>query len=149
MAEQWWGCPYPPYEIEPRLALLLDLALDSGKPPLSLLDGGLPPSWTVADLEILSQWKSLREVKCPGCGRPLTRHLHNPMLGREETADDYIPWSIECPAQQAVSAGQEMWRAENKPAIDSYHKGHGPDPSAGMFWISQGQGEQLPFPTDE
>ena len=86
----------------------------------------------------------MKETKCGGCGRPLSQHLHNSTLGREETPEDYIPYSIDCPAQQAIAAGQQMWKQENKYPLERYHKGDAADPSAGVFWISQGPGESLP-----
>jgi hypothetical protein len=98
------------------------------------------------DLEILSQWKYLKDSKCPGCGRPLAQHLHNSRLGREETVEDYTAWSMECPAQQAIAEGQNMWNAANKASIDSHNKGNGPDPRMGTFWLSQREGETLPQP---
>lgn len=137
---------YPPYEIGPRLALLLDLALESGRPPLRLLDEGSPDSWTELDLEVLSQWKYLKGVKCPGCGRPLAQHLYNSRLGREETPDDYMPYSLDCPALQSIATGQDMWKTANKSTIDSHNNGHGPDPTMGVHWIAQGPGEILPGP---
>lgn len=146
MAELWRRCLYPPHEIGPRLALLLDLALETGKPPPRLVDPDAPDSWSVVDLELLSQWKQIQNTKCPGCGRPISQHLHNPSLGREETPDDYIPHSLDCPAMQAIASGQEMWKAENKPAIDSHMNGKGADPGMGVYWLSQGHRERLPQP---
>lgn len=122
------------------------MALVSGTPPVRLLDGGAPDTWTELDLEILAQWKHLKEVKCSGCGRPLAEHLYNSRLGREETPDDYTAWSIDCPAQQAIAVGQDMWKKANQAALDSYHKGHGPDPGMGVMWLSQRDGERLPLP---
>ena len=126
--------------------MLLDLALESGRPPLRLLDEGYPDSWQEIDLEVVSQWSHLKEAKCAGCGRPLSQHLYNPRLGREETPDDYTAWSIDCPAQQAIAVGQDMWRTQNKAAIDSHSHGSGPDPAMGVLWLSQGDGETLPKP---
>lgn len=60
--------------------------------------------------------------------------------------EDYIPWSLECPAQQAVAGGQAQWKQENKADIEAHHKGNGPDPAMGVLWISQGPGEALPQP---
>lgn len=137
---------HPPYEVGPRLALLLDMALVSGRPPLHLLDGGSPDSWQELDLEVVSQWKHLKEAKCPGCGRQLSQHLHNSRLGREETLEDYTAWSLDCPAMQAIAEGQDMWKTSNKAAIDSHSKGTSPDPTMGLYWLSQGQGESLPQP---
>lgn len=90
----------------------------------------------------------MKEVKCPGCGRALSQHLYNSRLGREETVEDYTVWSLDCPAMQAIAAGQDMWKTENKSAIDSHSKGNGPDPSMGIYWISQGEGESLPTPIE-
>jgi len=135
-----------PYEIGPRLALLLDLALESGRPPIRLLDEGSPDSWQEIDLEILSQWKQMKNVKCTGCGRPLSQHLYNSRLGREETIEDYTAWSLDCPAMQAIAEGQASWKTANKSSIDSHNKGKGPDPGMGTYWLSQGQGESLPTP---
>lgn len=125
---------------------MLDLALESGRSPLSLLDEEHPDSWSILDLEIVSQWRHFKEVKCPGCGRPLSQHLWNRQLHREETPDDYIPYSIDCPAQQAISAGQEMWKTVNKAAIERYRKDDGPDPGMGIYWVAQGHSESLPQP---
>ena len=120
------------------------MALESGKPPLRLLDEGNPDSWSPLDLDILAKWKSLKNAQCPGCGRPLSQHLFNQWLGREETPDDYVPYSMDCPAQQAIADGQKMWQDYNKSAIESYHKGTGVDPSAGLYWLAQGAREALP-----
>lgn len=98
------------------------------------------------DLEICSQWRRLQSSKCTGCGRPLSQHLYNSRLGREETPDDYMPYSIDCPATQAIARGQDMWRNANKSLVESHHKGHGPDPAMGLYWIAQGPGEALPQP---
>lgn len=122
------------------------MALVSGRPPVRLLDGGSPDTWSELDLEVLAQWKYLKDAKCPGCGRPLSQHLHNSRLGREETIEDYTAWSMECPAQQAIAAGQDMWNKANKSAIESHSKGQGPDPLMGTFWLSQREGELLPQP---
>jgi len=122
------------------------MALVSGTPPVRLLDGGAPDTWTELDLEVLSQWKYLKDAQCPGCGRPLAQHLHNSRLGREETPDDYTAFSMDCPAQQAISAGQHMWAKANKSDIDLHNKGEGPDPRQGVFWLSQREGEVLPQP---
>jgi hypothetical protein len=122
------------------------LALESGRPPVRLLDEGSPDSWTELDLEILSQWRHIKEVRCPGCGRPIAQHLHNSRLGREETIEDYTAWSMECPAQQAIAYGQDMWNTANKSAIEAHNKGNGPDPRMGTFWLSQGFNESLPQP---
>lgn len=120
------------------------MALVSGRPPVRLLDEGSPDTWTELDLEVVSQWKALKELKCPGCGRPLAQHLHNSRIGREETVDDYTAWSMECPAQQAIAVGQDMWSQANKSAIEAHAKGQGPDPRLGTFWLSQRAGEALP-----
>lgn len=98
------------------------------------------------DLDIISHWKHIKNMKCPGCGRPITQHLHNESLGREETPEDYNVWSIDCPAAKAVSEGQETWRQENKGAIELYSKGKASDPSAGIYWLAQGNNEVLPIP---
>lgn len=136
----------PPYEIGPRLALLLDLALVSGRSPVRLLDEESPDTWTETDLEVLSQWKTMKEVKCPGCGRPLAQHLHNSRLGREETVEDYIPWSYDCPAQRAIAEGQNQWKQVNQASLEAHRKGNGPDPEMGVMWFTQGHGEALPQP---
>lgn len=120
------------------------MALVSGRSPVRLLDEDSPDTWSETDLEVVSQWRTLKEVKCPGCGRPLAQHLHNSRLGREETVEDYTPWSIDCPAQQAVAGGQAQWRQANKSDIEAFNKGNGPDPSLGILWISQGPNEALP-----
>lgn len=122
------------------------MALVSGRSPVRLLDEESPDTWSELDLEVVSQWKTMKEVKCPGCGRPLAQHLYNSRLGREETVEDYIPWSLECPAQQATASGQAQWRQANKADIDAYNKGTGPDPAMGILWIAQGPGEALPEP---
>lgn len=88
----------------------------------------------------------MKEVKCPGCSRPLSQHLYNSRLGREETVEDYQAWSLDCPAMQAIAEGQDMWRNANKSTIEAHNKGQGPDPSMGIYWLSQGQGESLPTP---
>jgi len=120
------------------------MALGSGRPPVRLLDEGSPDSWDELDLEVAAQWKYLKDAKCPGCGRPLAQHLYNSRLGREETVEDYLAYSMECPAQQAIASGQDQWDKVNKSAIESHSKGNGPDPRLGVFWLSQGQGELLP-----
>lgn len=122
------------------------MALVSGRSPVRLLDEDRPDIWTELDLEILAQWKYIKDAKCSGCGRPLAQHLHNSRLGREETADDYTAWTLECPAQQAIAAGQEMWNREHKSAIENHNKGQGPDPRMGVYWLSQRDGESLPQP---
>ncbi|WNM75062.1 tail assembly chaperone [Microbacterium phage Morrigan] len=139
---------HPPYEIGPRLALLLDMALVSGRSPVRLLDEESPDTWSEIDLEVVSQWKTMKEVRCSGCGRPLSQHLYNSRLGREETVEDYTPWSLECPAQQAIANGQSQWRQANKSAIEAHNKGNGPDPAMGVLWLSQGPGEILPQPDE-
>lgn len=90
----------------------------------------------------------MKEVKCPGCGRPLSQHLHNPTLGREETPEDYTAWSLDCPAMQSISTGQGMWRNQNEYAIKRHREGHGPDPSMGVYWLAQATGESLPSADD-
>ncbi|WNN96048.1 tail assembly chaperone [Microbacterium phage Schimmels22] len=137
-------CHHPPYEVGPRLGLLLDMALVSGRPPVRLLDEGSPDTWTELDLEVVSQWKALKEAKCSGCGRPLSQHIYNSRLGREETIEDYMAWSMECPAQQAIAIGQDMWNTAHKSEIEAHNKGQGPDPRLGTFWLSQREGEALP-----
>lgn len=122
------------------------MALVSGRSPVRLLDEERPDTWTELDLEVLSQWKYLQGSKCPGCGRPLSQHLHNSRLGREETVEDYTALSMECPAQQAIAYGQDMWNTEHKSEIEKHNKGNGPDPKMGTFWLSQREGEQLPQP---
>ena len=124
------------------------MALESGRSPVRLLDEGSPDSWSEIDLEVVSQWRHMKEVKCAGCGRPLAQHLHNSILGREETVEDYTAWSIECPAQQAIAFGQEMWNSSNKATIDAHSRGSGPDPHMGTFWLAQGFNEQLPQPQE-
>ncbi len=57
-----------------------------------------------------------------------------------------MAWSMECPAQQAIAIGQDMWNTANKSALDSHSRGNGPDPRMGTFWLSQGYGESLPQP---
>lgn len=122
------------------------MALVSGRSPVRLLDEESPDTWSELDLEVVAQWKSIKETKCPGCGRPLSQHLYNSRLGREETVEDYMAWSLECPAQQAIAAGQDMWNRANKATIESHSKGNGPDPRQGIYWLSQREGEQLPQP---
>lgn len=91
----------------------------------------------------------MKEVKCPGCGRPLAQHLHNSTLGREEVPDDYMPYSLDCPAQQAIAMGQDMWKQANKVSIEAHSKGNGPDPGMGVYWLAQGHNESLPQPTED
>jgi hypothetical protein len=122
------------------------MALESGRSPVRLLDEESPDSWNELDLEVVSQWRSLKDTRCAGCGRPLSQHLYNSRLGREETVEDYTAWSMECPAQQAIAQGQDMWNQANKAAIEAHNKGNGPDPRMGTFWLSQREGEQLPQP---
>lgn len=122
------------------------MALVSGRPPVRLLDGGSPDTWDELDLEVLAQWRFIKEAKCPGCSRPLSQHIYNSRLGREETIDDYTAWSMECPAQQAIAVGQDMWQQANKSAISAHQKGQGPNPEMGTFWLSQRAGELLPQP---
>lgn len=57
-----------------------------------------------------------------------------------------MPYSMDCPARQAVAEGQQMWKDHNKDSLAQYHKGTGADPSLGVFWISQGPNETLPEP---
>lgn len=122
------------------------MALVSGRSPVRLLDEDSPDTWSLLDLEIVSQWKRLQDTKCSGCGRPLSQHLYNSRLGREETPEDYTPYTIDCPAMQAVAQGQDMWRKENKGALEAFNHGKGPDPGQGVYWISQAEGEVLPQP---
>jgi hypothetical protein len=122
------------------------MALVSGRPPVRLLDEGSPDTWTEWDLEILSHWKYLQGSKCPQCGRPLSQHLNNSRLGREETPEDYEIYSMECPAQQAIAVGQDMWNKAHKAEIDAHNKGNGPDPRSGVFWLSKRDGEALQQP---
>lgn len=58
--------------------------------------------------------------------------------------EDYLVWSFDCPAMKAIAEGQDMWRHENKAAIDGHIKGRGADPSVGLYWLSQGVGEAIP-----
>lgn len=146
MAEFRWRGFYPPHEFGARLALQLDLSLSTGKPPSRILDAEAPDEWTVVDLEVVAQWKAYKENTCPGCGRPLHQHLHNPKLGREETVEDYIPHTLDCPSMQAIAQGQDMWKKVNKQSIDGFSRGNGPDPGMGVYWLSQGPGERLPEP---
>lgn len=76
----------------------------------------------------------------------MAQHLHNSRLGREETVEDYTAWSMECPAQQAIAGGQDMWNIANKSDLEAHDKGKGPDPRMGIFWLSQREGESLPQP---
>lgn len=122
------------------------MALVSGRSPVRLLDGESPDTWTELDLEVLVQWKHLKEAKCPACGRPLAQHLYNSRLGREETVEDYVALSMECPAQQAIAFGQSQWDSEHKSETEAFNKGNGPDPRMGTFWFSQREGESLPQP---
>ena len=122
------------------------MALVSGRSPVRLLDEGSPDTWSELDLEVVSQWQRLKETKCTGCGRPLSQHLYNSRLGREEVPDDYTPYSIDCPATQAVAQGQDMWKKEHQAELDAFNHGKGPDPALGVFWISQAEGELLPQP---
>jgi hypothetical protein len=125
------------------------MALVSGRSPVRLLDEGRPDTWTELDLEVVSQWQRIKDAKCPACGRPLASHLHNSMIGREETAEDYTAYSMECPAQQAIAVGQDMWNQEHKAELKAFHEGKGPDPSLGTFWFSQREGEILPQPEQQ
>lgn len=120
------------------------MALVSGRPPVRLLDEGAPDTWDELDLEVLSQWRFLKDAKCPGCGRPLAQHIYNSRLGREETVEDYMPWTLDCPAQGAIALGQEMWNSAHKSQLDAHRKGNGPDPRMGVYWLSQRAGESLP-----
>lgn len=91
----------------------------------------------------------MQSVKCPGCGRPLSQHIHNPFLEREELPSDYEVYSYECPSEKAIGDCQEAWREQNKTAIDRFYKGEGSDPGTGLYWMSQGSGETLPIPTTD
>lgn len=122
------------------------MALNTGKPPPRILDESAPDHWSEFDLEVGARWKAFQSATCPGCGRPLSQHLHNAELGREETVEDYLPHTIDCPSMQAIADGQEMWKKFNKPAIDGFSKGHGADPGMGVYWLAQGPGERLPEP---
>ena len=122
------------------------MALVSGRSPVRLLDEGAPDTWQELDLEVVSQWKHMKDVKCTGCGRPLADHLASPTLGREEAPTDYEVYSIDCPAQQAIAAGQDMWRTAYKNQIEAHQKGTGPDPSMGVYWLTKRAGERLPIP---
>jgi hypothetical protein len=124
------------------------MALVSGRSPVRLLDEESPDTWSLMDLEVLSQWKAFKELKC-SCGRPLAQHLYNTRLGREETPEDYTAYSIDCPANQAIALGQDMWNQENKTEIEAHNKGNGPNPAAGVMWLAQGVNEQLPVQTHE
>jgi len=119
------------------------LAITSGRAPNSLL-GDLPGIWDELDLEVIAQWKQLKETKCPGCGRPMSQHTHNPLLGRAEAPEDYTAWSWDCPAQQAIATGQSMWRQANSGPFKEYYDGKGPDPGLGVFWLAQGYNEPIP-----
>lgn len=123
------------------------MALTTGKPPLRVTDETHPDEWDLIDLDIVSKWQIMKNSKCPGCGRPLSQHLNNPLLGREESVEDYKVWSVDCPAVQAIAVGQEMWRKANNSALKSFYDGKGSDPSAGVYWLAQGVSEILP--TDE
>lgn len=57
-----------------------------------------------------------------------------------------MPYSLDCPAMQAIAQGQDMWKQANKSALDSHYKGHGPDPGMGVYWLARGHGESLPKP---
>lgn len=122
------------------------MALNTGKPPPRILDEKAPDEWSFFDLEVGAQWQAYKANKCPGCGRPLHQHLHNPTLGREETMADYLPHTIDCPSMQSVAEGQEMWKKFNKSAIDGFSRGNGVDPGMGVYWLAQGPGEKLPEP---
>lgn len=53
---------------------------------------------------------------------------------------------MECPAQQAIAEGQDMWNSANKSKLEAHNAGRGPDPRMGTFWLSQREGEILPQP---
>lgn len=126
--------------------MLLDLALTSGRPPRGLLGEDLSDVWELIDLDILAEWKAIKNNTCPGCGRPVSQHVYNTDLHREETVEDYVAWSMDCPAIQAVAVGQSMWRTANKSEMDAYNKGNGSDPTMGVYWMAQGSGESRPIP---
>lgn len=92
---------------------------------------------------MLAQWKAIQDKKCPGCGRPIEQHLNNERLQRAETAEDYTAWTVDCPAQQALAEGQQMWKKENQRSLKAHYDGNGPDPSMGVFWLTQGPGESM------
>jgi len=122
--------------------------MGSGRSPLSLL-GDRPDAWDELDLEVMSQWSRLSRLTCPGCGRPVRYHLYNPVLGREETADDYMAYALDCPARQAIAEGQVLWQRATATARDAYTKGNGPDPAEGVYWLAIGPGENLPEGGDQ
>lgn len=124
------------------LAFQLDLSLQTGRSPLGLMGGS--DVWSPADLAIGVAWRRLANTKCSGCGRPLSQHTHNETLGREEAPADYMVYSIECPAGQALAVAQQAWREENKSATKAYHEGKAVDPAAGLHWMVTGPGERLP-----
>lgn len=119
------------------------MSLVSGRSPSSLLGDG-PDTFSIADLEVLAQYKAMRDARCPGCGRPLSQHLYNAQLGREETAEDYKAWSVDCPAMEALADGQQLWKTAHKQELKAHYKGDSPDPSMGTYWLAQGPGEALP-----
>lgn len=53
---------------------------------------------------------------------------------------------MDCPAQQAIAVGQDMWDRAHKGQIEAHNKGNGPDPRQGTFWLSKRDGEALPQP---
>lgn len=124
---------------------MLDLALKSGRSPFSLLGESGSDFWDATDLEVVSQYERARAIKCPGCGRPLKDHIANPFTGKEETPEDYQVYSVDCPSSQAIAAGQHMWREHFAAELKSHNKGEGADPTAGVYWITVRDGEQLPI----
>lgn len=88
------------------------------------------------------------EHQVPWVCRPLSQHLHNDILDREETIEDYEVYSFECPSQKAIGAGQAMWRKQVKSETDRFYAGQGPDPGMGLYWLSKGPGESIPQPKE-
>lgn len=121
------------------------MSLKTGKPPLSFTDKDAPPVWSELDLMIGVLWDNLTKDKCPGCGRPLSQHLHNPFTGNPEEENDYEVYSVECPASLAIAGGQQSWRNSNKGAIKSFNKGTGKDPSQGIYWFARERHEEISF----
>lgn len=144
MAVLWRGCGGPPYEVGSRLALTLDMAQTTGRSPREILYGDLT-GWSEVDLLLVAWWKHVADQACPGCGRPMRQHDHNEYLGRAEEPADYMPGTIECPAQRAMAYGQAAWEEAHKDATKKYHDGNGPDPSQGVYWLAKGPGEVLSY----
>lgn len=124
------------------------MSLSTGVPPQQLVEGGTSQSWSDLEIDIMIEWQRIKTDLCPGCGRLLSQHSYNEALGRAETVEDYTPWSLECPAAQAIAHGQEMWRKANKSAIDAHFKGNSADPAAGVLWLAQAVNERLPAHLD-